>query len=136
MIPLTAYTILILIRNTVAGLDGRSARTRRRRRSGWGYTKRQLLWRVELPLALPVIIAGVRIATVSTIGLVTIAGLIGRGGFGEFIFLGLNELFWTPLILGAVLSVALALAADLALIGLERLVTPWAEARGVRAVAT
>jgi osmoprotectant transport system permease protein len=136
VIPLTSYTILILLRNTVAGLDG-VPEDAKEAAIGMGYTKRQLLWRVELPLALPVVIAGVRIATVSTIGLVTIAGLIGRGGFGEFIFLGLSQLFWTPLILGAVLSVALALAADLALIGLERLLTPWARAAGrVRAVAT
>jgi osmoprotectant transport system permease protein len=136
VVPLTAYTILILIRNTVAGLDG-VPEDAKEAAVGMGYTKRQLLWTVEIPLALPVIIAGVRIATVSTIGLVAIAGLIGRGGFGEFIFEGFGEQFATPLILGSVLSVLLALTVDLALIGLQRLVTPWARAAGrVRSVAT
>jgi osmoprotectant transport system permease protein len=85
---------------------------------------------------MPVIIAGLRIATVSSIGLITIAALIGRGGFGQFILDGLNTFFWTPLLVGVVLSVALAFAADLLLLGLQRLVTPWATASGVRAVAT
>jgi osmoprotectant transport system permease protein len=101
-----------------------------------GLSRRQLLWRVEVPLAMPVIIAGLRIATVSSIALITIAALIGRGGFGQFILDGLNTFFWTPLIVGVVLSVALAFAADLLLLGLQRLATPWATASGVRAVAT
>jgi osmoprotectant transport system permease protein len=91
---------------------------------------------VEVPLATPVIIAGLRIATVSSIALITIAALIGRGGFGQFILDGLDTFFWTPLIVGVVLSVALAFLADVALLGLQRLMTPWAKATGVRAVAT
>ena len=83
---------------------------------------------------MPVIIAGVRIATVSSIGLVTIAALIGRGGFGQFILKGLNEFFWTPLVVGVVLSVAFALLADLSLLGLQRWATPWSAAAGTRAV--
>ncbi len=79
-----------------------------------GLSKRQLLWRVEVPLAMPVIIAGLRIATVSAIALITIASLIGRGGFGQFILEGLNTFFWTPLLVGVVLSVALAFVADIA----------------------
>jgi osmoprotectant transport system permease protein len=135
IIPLTSYTLLILIRNIVAGLDGVPADAKEAA-LGMGFTPRQLLWRVEIPLAMPVIIAGLRIATVSTIGLVTIAALIGRGGFGQFILLGLNEFFWTPLIVGVVLSVVLAVLADVALLGVQRAVTPWARIAGVRAVAT
>ena len=100
VIPLTSYTLLILIRNLAAGLDGVPADAKEAA-TGMGFTRRQLLWRVEVPLAMPVIVAGMRIATVSTIGLVTIAALIGRGGFGQFILVGLNELFWTPLLAAA-----------------------------------
>jgi osmoprotectant transport system permease protein len=134
-IPLISYNLLILFRNTLAGLDGVDADVKEAA-TGMGLSRRQMLWRVEIPLALPVIIAGVRIATVSSIGLVTIAALIGRGGFGQFIIQGLNEFFWTPLMVGVVLSVAFALLADLLLLGLERLATPWAKVAGTRAVAT
>ena len=89
-----------------------------------------------MALATPVIIAGLRIATVSSIALITIAALIGRGGFGQFILEGLDTFFWTPLVVGVVLSVALAFLADILLLGLQRVMTPWAEAAGVRAVAT
>jgi osmoprotectant transport system permease protein len=135
VIPLTTYTLLILIRNILAGFesvpsDAKDAAL------GMGFSARQLLWRVEIPLAMPVIIAGVRIATVSTIGLITIAALIGRGGFGQFILEGLDELFWTPLLLGVVLSVAFAVLADLLLIGVGRLVSPWARAAHLRVVGT
>jgi osmoprotectant transport system permease protein len=134
-IPLISYNILILFRNTLAGLDAVDADVKEAA-TGMGLSRRQLLWRVEIPLAMPVIIAGVRIATVSSIGLVTIAALIGRGGFGQFIIEGLNDFFWTPLVVGVVLSVAFALLADLLLVGLQRLATPWARTAGVRAVAT
>jgi osmoprotectant transport system permease protein len=134
-IPLISYNLLILFRNTLAGLDAVDPDVKEAA-TGMGLSCRQLLWRVEIPLAMPVIIAGVRIATVSSIGLVTIAALIGRGGFGQFIIEGLNEFFWTPLVVGVVLSVAFALLADLLLVGLQRLATPWAKAAGVRAVAT
>ena len=135
VIPLTTYTLLILIRNILAGLEGVPEDARDAAR-GMGFTNRQMLWRVEIPLAMPVIVAGIRIATVSTIGLITIAALIGRGGFGEFILDGLTQFFWTPLLLGIVLSVALALIADLLLIGVGRLATPWTRASSVRAIAT
>lgn len=133
-IPLTSYNVLILFRNTLAGLDGVPPDVREAAR-GLGLTERQRLWRVEVPLALPVIIAGIRIATVSSVGLVTVAALIGRGGFGQFILLGLNEFFWTPLVVGVVLSVILAVLADLLLLGAQRLATPWARGAG-RAIAT
>jgi osmoprotectant transport system permease protein len=134
-IPLASYNILILFRNTLAGLDAVPPDVREAA-VGMGFTRRQLLWRLEVPLALPVILAGVRIATVSSIGLVTVAALIGRGGFGQFIMDGLNESFWTPLVVGVVLSVALAFLADLLLLWVQRLSTPWARRTGARAVAT
>ena len=135
VIPLIAYSLLILFRNTLAGLDSVDPDVKEAA-LGMGLSRRQLLWRVEVPLAMPVIIAGLRIATVSSIALITIAALIGRGGFGQFILDGLNTFFWTPLIVGVVLSIALAFLADLLLLGLQRLMTPWAKAAGIRAVAT
>lgn len=123
-IGLVSYTLLILIRNVVAGLRG-VPEDAKEAALGMGYTRRQLLWRVELPLALPVIVAGVRIATVTIIGLVTVTALIGLGGLGHFILLGLERFFTTAVILGAVLSVVLAVCADRLLALAERLLTPW-----------
>lgn len=128
LIPLAGYTLLILVRNVTTGLqdvppDAKEAAT------GMGYGPWRRLFRVELPLALPAILAGVRIATVSTIALVTVAFLIGRGGLGQLILDGLTRDFRTPVVVGSVLSVALAIIADLALVGLQRLATPWARAR-------
>jgi osmoprotectant transport system permease protein len=134
-IPLISYNLLILFRNTLAGLDGIDGDVVEAAR-GMGLTERQLLGRVRIPMAMPVIIAGIRIATVSSIGLVTIAALIGRGGFGQFILLGLNTFFWTALVVGVILSVAFAFAADLLLLGIQRWATPWTRAAGVRAVGT
>ena len=99
-------------------------------RRGMGFTARQTLWRVQLPLALPVIVAGIRVATITTIGLVTVTALIGQGGLGYFILIGIQRFFSTPLLLGAFLSVALAVAADAALVLAQRALTPWARARG------
>jgi osmoprotectant transport system permease protein len=126
-VGLVSYTLLILIRNIVVGLQGVPEDVKEAAR-GMGYTKRQLLWRVELPLALPAIVAGIRIATVSTIGLVTVAALIGKGGLGQFILQGLQTFFNTQILLGAVLSVALALAADASLLGVQKAMTPWTRA--------
>lgn len=123
-IGLVSYTLLILIRNIVVGLSGVPADVKEAA-TGMGYSSRQMLWRVELPLALPVIIAGVRIATVTTIGLVTVTALIGQGGFGYFILLGLSRFFSTATILGAVLSVLLAVIVDRMLLQLERALAPW-----------
>ena len=127
-IGLVSYTLLILIRNTVAGLQG-VPEDAREAALGMGYSSRQLLWRVELPLALPVIVAGLRIATVTVIGLVTVTALIDKGGFGYFILMGLERFFATATILGAVLSVLLAVLADRLLALVEWLLTPWARAR-------
>lgn len=131
-IGLVSYTLLILIRNIVGGLDAVPEDAKEAAR-GMGYTNRQLLWRVELPLALPIIVAGIRIATVTTIGLVTVTALIGKGGEGHFILFGLQRFFATATMLGAVLSVALAIAADALLLGTQRLLTPWSRSSRVRA---
>lgn len=123
-IGLVSYTLLILIRNVVAGLRGVPDDVRESA-VGMGYTGTSLLWRVELPLAAPAIIAGIRTATVTTIGLTTVTSLIGQGGLGAFILDGLQRFFSTTLLLGAVLSVALAVVIDGLLALVERAVTPW-----------
>lgn len=130
-IGLVSYTLLIIIRGVFAGLasvptDVKEAAL------GMGYTRRQLLWQVELPLALPVIVAGVRIATVTTIGLVTVTALIGKGGLGYFILLGLRQFFLTSIVLGAALSVILALFAEAILLVGQSALTPWSRATQTR----
>jgi osmoprotectant transport system permease protein len=124
LIGLVSYTLLILVRNIVTGLDGVAPEIREAA-SGMGYTQVGRLGRVDLPLALPAIMAGIRIATVTTIGLVTVTALIGQGGLGRLILDGLRLGFRDRVILGAALSVALAIMADLLLAGTTRLVTPW-----------
>lgn len=129
-IGLVSYTLLILIRNIVGGLDGVPDDVKEAAR-GMGYTERQILWRVEIPLALPVIFAGLRIATVTTIGLVTVTAVIGLGGLGSLILEGLRRFFNTATIVGAVLSMLLAISADRLLILVERRLTPWSVKKGV-----
>jgi osmoprotectant transport system permease protein len=126
-ILLVSYTLLILVRNVLAGLDGVPEEIREAAR-GMGFGPFRMLIQVELPLALPAIIAGVRIATVTTIGLVTVTALIGLGGLGQLIYDGLNREFHTPLVVGSALSVVLAVSADLGLVVVQRLLTPWARA--------
>jgi osmoprotectant transport system permease protein len=127
-VGLVSYTLLILVRNIVAGIDGVPASVREAA-VAMGYRRWRMFAQIEVPLALPVIIAGLRIATVTTVGLVTVTALIGQGGYGAFINDGLQRFFNTPLILGAVLSVALAVTLDVALVVLERALTPWARRR-------
>jgi osmoprotectant transport system permease protein len=124
-VGLVSYTLLILIRNIVAGLAGVPADVKEAA-LGMGLTRRQILWRVEVPLSLPVIMAGIRLAVVTTIGLVTVTYLIGLGGLGLFIKRGLRDFFSTEILVGGVLSVALAVAIDGILLVLQRLLTPWA----------
>ena len=128
IIPLVAYTLLILIRNIIAGLDGVPGDVREAAQ-GMGYRRLRQLFSVELPLALPAIVAGIRIATVTTIGLITVTALIGQGGLGQFMLDGFQRDFRTPLTVGIVLSVALAVIADLLLVGAQRLVSPWQRAQ-------
>lgn len=128
-IALVSYTLVILVRNIVTGLRTVPAEVIEAAR-GMGYTDRQRLWRVELPIALPIIVAGVRIATVTTIGLVTVATLIGMGGLGYLIVnIGVVRRFPTATITGVVTIVLLSTVIDLALQLLQRRLTPWARAQ-------
>ena len=124
VIALTLYSLAILVRNVLEGLRGVSDDVLDAA-DGMGYTRWRRLLRVELPLALPAIVAGVRLATVSTIGLVTVTFIVDQGGLGRFIQDGYQRDFHTPLVVGIVLSVALAVVADLLLVRAERAVTPW-----------
>jgi osmoprotectant transport system permease protein len=124
-VGLVSYTLLILIRNIVVGLDSVPAEVREAAR-GMGYRPLAEVLAVEVPLAVPAIMAGLRVATVTTIGLVTVTALIGEGGLGSLMLDGLIRDFRTPLVVGTLLSIALAIVADLGLTGLQRLVTPWA----------
>jgi osmoprotectant transport system permease protein len=127
-IALVSYTLLILIRNGLAGLDGVAPEIVEAA-TGMGHTRIQRLWRVQLPLAVPVIIAGLRIATVTTIGLVAVTALIGQGGLGFVIItIGINRFFPTAILVGVGLSVLLAVLADRGLVLAERALTPWARA--------
>jgi osmoprotectant transport system permease protein len=126
---LVSYTLLIIFRNTLTGLREVPAEVREAA-AGMGMTRGQILRRVELPLALPAIIAGLRIATVSTIALATIASLIINEGLGVPILNAIsNSTFKTELIAAGTLAVALAIGADALLVGLQRLLTPWARRR-------
>src|SRR3981189_2446885 len=127
-IGLVSYTLLILVRNIVVGLNAVPDDVREAAR-GMGFRPLAELARVDLPLAFPAIIAGIRIATVTTIGLVTVTALIGEGGLGSLIYDGLLRDFKTPLVVGTVLSVALAVIADLSLAGAQRVITPWSRGR-------
>ena len=123
-IALVGYTLLILIWNTVAGLDAVPPDAREAA-VGLGYSPTAALVRVDLPLALPYIFAGIRVATATVIGLVTVTALIGLGGLGQQITYGFNIGFYTPIIVGLVFSVILAALSDVLLVGLQRLLIPW-----------
>lgn len=128
-IALVSYTLLILVRNIVTGVRGVSPAVIEAA-DAMGYTPLRRFISVDLRLATPTIIAGIRIATVTVVGLVTITALVGKGGYGLFILDGLRRNFSTPIVLGTVLSVVLAIILDVVLVVLERLATPWAK-RGV-----
>lgn len=125
IIAMVAYSLLVLIRNVVAGIDSVPAETIDAAR-GMGLTNSQILFKVELPLALPVIVAGIRIAVVTVIGIATVGAYIAAGGLGELIFTGIDRFFPTMIITGAALATALAIVTDLTLLGLERYLRPWA----------
>jgi osmoprotectant transport system permease protein len=127
VIPLTLYSLIIFIRNIVAGFDAVPADILEAA-DGSGYTRAGRFRRIELPLATPLVVAGIRLAAVSTIGLVTITGVIGDkfGGLGFFILEGRRRNFFaTEILVGAVASIVLAIAIDLVLVWLERRLTPW-----------
>lgn len=128
-IALVGYTLLILFRNTLAGLRAAPPEVLEAAR-GMGLTRAQILRRVELPLALPAIVAGLRVAVVSTIALATVAAFVIPEGLGRPIFLALREFFKTEFIAAGVLAVALAVVADAVLVLLQRALTPWARRAG------
>jgi osmoprotectant transport system permease protein len=127
-IGLVSYTLLILFRNTLTGLRGVPSATLEAARA-MGLTERQRLIRVELPLALPAIMAGIRIATVTTISLTTVAAYIGAGGLGAPIFDAIQTGFKTEFIAAGALAVLLAIVVDLLLVLVQRTITPWSRRR-------
>jgi osmoprotectant transport system permease protein len=130
VIALTAYTLQILYRNIIAGLANVPAESKDAGR-GMGMSDRQLLWRVELPLALPEIIAGLRIATVSTVALATLAVFAGGGGLGNELIGGSNINFRTGVILAGGSAILIAILFDLGLVVTQRLLAPWRRVRPV-----
>src|SRR3954454_6291190 len=126
LIGLVAYSLVILVRNFLAGLRGVPDDVREAGRS-MGYGSLRLFWQIDLPLALPAFMAGLRIATVSTVALVTVGVLVGHGGLGQLITGGFNANFYrAEIVTGTIGCVLLALVADVLLAGLERMLTPWA----------
>jgi osmoprotectant transport system permease protein len=129
-VPLVLYTLVLLVPNIVAGFDSVPPDVLDAA-NGMGFSRGQRWRRVELPLAVPLIVAGLRLATVSTIGLVTVSAIIGNsfGGLGYYILDGYHRTFTTEILVGGLLSIALAVAADLGFVVLQKLLTPWAAAR-------
>jgi osmoprotectant transport system permease protein len=126
ILGLAIYALGVLIRNTVTGLRGVPAPVLEAAR-GMGLSRRQMLFRVELPLAVPAILTGIRLATIETVAIATIAVFVAGGGLGELILNNGIErnLFVTPIVTGTVIAVCMALTLDLLLVGLQRIVTPW-----------
>jgi osmoprotectant transport system permease protein len=125
IVALVAYSLLILFRNFIAGFENVPAETRDAGR-GMGLTPRQLLWRVELPLALPEIMAGLRIAITTTVGLTSLVFLAGAGGLGEALFDDIN--FRSNVVVAGGLAILLAVVLDLAVLAIQKLITPWTRA--------
>jgi osmoprotectant transport system permease protein len=129
IIPLTGFTLSVLVPNVVDGLRQVPDPVRQAATAiGFGAFRR--LIQVELPIAVPIIMAGMRVATVSSISLVSVAVLVGQGGLGQLFIDGFQRDFPTPIVAGIVLTLLLALVADLLLVVLQRLLTPWARTRG------
>jgi osmoprotectant transport system permease protein len=129
LIALVLYALLLVVRNALTGLTEVPADVKDAA-AGMGYGRFGRLWHVELPLALPAIMIGLRLATVSTVALVTIGAIIGQGGLGDLILGGFaNNFYKAEIVTGTVLCVVLALVFDLALIGVGRVLTPWSRRR-------
>ncbi len=120
IIPLVLYAQLVLIRNTVAGVNSIDPNLLEVGRA-MGMSRFQLLFRVSLPLALPLIVAGIRVATVTSIGIATLASLVGDGGLGDLIFVGIHNLNLNQVFAGGVVVALLAIVADILLLGLQTL---------------
>ncbi|MGH3383229.1 MAG: ABC transporter permease [Nocardioidaceae bacterium] len=125
IIALTIYSASLLVRNVMDGLRATSPEVRQSALS-MGYTPIRQLWEIDLPIAMPLVFAGLRVATVANISMVSVGALIGVGGLGELFTQGFQRRFYTPLLVGLVLSVLLALLADALLVLLQRWLTPWA----------
>ncbi|MFF2432683.1 ABC transporter permease [Streptomyces sp. NPDC058107] len=121
---LVLYSLTLLVRNILAGLRAVPEETRQAAR-GMGYGPIRLLVAVELPLALPAAMAGLRIATVSAVSLVTVGAIVGYGGLGNLIYSGMSTSFKAEVLTASVLCVVIAVCADLLLLGVQRLLTPW-----------
>ncbi|MFD1506087.1 ABC transporter permease [Georgenia yuyongxinii] len=128
LIGLTLYALLVLVRNTLVGLQGVPAEVRDAAR-GMGYSSARRLLAVELPLALPAILTGVRLATVSTVALVTVGVVVGYGGLGQLMYRGFNSSYRAEIMTAAVLCLLIALVADLLLLAAGRALTPWVRRR-------
>ncbi len=128
VLPLAGYTLLILVTNIVAGFQAVPPSVRDSA-DGMGMSPTRRMWSVDLPLATPYIVTGIRIATVSTVGLVTVAAIIGQGGLGRLIFSGLRRAFWTPMTVGASLSIILALVLDAVILVIGLWLAPWQRRR-------
>ncbi|TDO54534.1 osmoprotectant transport system permease protein [Kribbella sp. VKM Ac-2527] len=125
VVALTIYTVSLLIRNVIDGLRSVPPEVRQSAIAvGFGSVRRVLT--IDLPIAVPVIFAGLRVVTVANISMVSVGAVIGIGGLGELFTAGFQRDFLTPVVVGVVLSLLLALIADLVLVGLQRLLTPWA----------
>ncbi|KOV96745.1 ABC transporter permease [Streptomyces sp. NRRL B-3648] len=124
---LVLYSLTLLVRNILAGLRAVPQEIRQAA-LGLGYGPVRLLLTVELPLALPAAMAGLRIATVSAVSLVTVGAIVGFGGLGNLIYAGMNTYFKAQVLTASVLCVVIAVAADLLLLGVQRLITPWTRA--------
>ncbi len=124
IIGLVLYSLTILTRGILAGLDGVPPDVTESA-VGMGYSRRRMLWQVELPIALPTVFAALRVAAVSTVALTTIGVIVGHGGLGNLIFQGFQSNFRAQVLTASVLCVVLAVVADLLLVGMERLMTPW-----------
>jgi osmoprotectant transport system permease protein len=129
IIGLALYALTILVRNILAGLravpdDARESAV------GLGYGPTRLLFKIELPLALPVIMAGLRVATVSTVALVTVGSILTYGGLGDLLLLGVDQDFKAQIFAASVLCIALAIVLDVVLVLIQRLLTPWTRAAG------
>ena len=126
LLPLASYSLLILLRNTLTGLDGVPDELREAA-DGLGYRPVRRFWEVELPLALPAVVAGIRVATVTNVGLVTVTALLGRGGLGALILDGIRRSipFPTSIVVGTLGAILLAVVLDLVLLAVERAVAPW-----------
>jgi osmoprotectant transport system permease protein len=124
VIGLVLYSLTVLVRTVLTGLEGVPEEVRDAAR-GMGFAPSALLWRVELPLALPVVVSGLRVATVSTVALTTVGTIVGNGGLGDLVYDGLRTDFRAEVLTASVLCVALALALDAVLLVAGRLLVPW-----------